>query len=235
MKKKVGVSEVVGSLLVFAVIVSTASFLYVMAYPTMKKTQDELNYRNALSNLFEVKEIMKRVKSGNEPMAMKKIPLGGGSISVVKNAVTFQVGSETFTAGDLMIRIAGRELYLEGSGIFERQEGIYSILINMPDIEFIKNGSECDLYLNVYNITGNYSAGGKETTITVSLEGENDYQTATPPLKIYSEFIDEWEKAFNDAAESSGCNPTISKVAGNHVKVEGVRKIMVARYDVGVR
>jgi flagellin-like protein len=58
------VSEVVGALMVLAMIVTVAGILYVISFPVISSGQDNVKFRNAFFDLFELREKNRESKIG---------------------------------------------------------------------------------------------------------------------------------------------------------------------------
>lgn len=187
------VSETFGAMLVIFVMMLTAGIIYVMSYPTIFSGIDNINYRNAVKAIAEIREIVERMKFGSEVATVKTIQLTIGSVYTGGGVtISFQKGDEahSYRLQNLNIEVGGKTVTLE-SGIFEKAYGkVVPIPISEPSVI----ATEDTIYFTFYNFTGNFSAGGK---VTMSMR-YNDNETKvfnTKRLEIESEFCDLWKRA----------------------------------------
>ncbi|MEM0203695.1 MAG: hypothetical protein QXO16_07385 [Archaeoglobaceae archaeon] len=184
------VSETFGAMLVIFVMMLTAGIIYMMSYPTIFSNVDNINYRNAVKTMAEMKEIVERMKFGSEVSTMKAIQLTMGSVYTSKGAkISFQgATTQTHNLGNLNIEVAGRIVTLE-SGIFEKAYGrVVPIPISEPSIIATND----TIYFTFYNFTGNFSASGK---VTMRMRHDNTTVFSATRLEIESEFCELWKKA----------------------------------------
>jgi hypothetical protein len=231
MKALYGVSEVLGALLVFLVIVSTAGVLYMMSYPIILEGQRNLDYRNALAGLAEIRELMGRIKSGTEPIASITLSLGSSSLHVEDKKFEVYVDGDGFEAGRLEINSGDKKLIFEGGGIFENGTN-YEITLIYPEIHIVQNGSMYDLYFPVYNITGNFSAGGGRVTVNLKLIDVKSYTGSS--IAIYSDLYEEWKESFEKAKEVADAGSVGVITYADHINVTGLQTVKVVRYDIEV-
>jgi len=184
------VSEVVGALMVLAMIVTVAGILYVISFPVISSGQDNVKFRNAFFDLFELREKIERVRSGLEPKSMHKIQFYDNSINF-KNEPVIRIGSSNYTVASISVAGSGWELIYENGAIIERR--IYERMLSAPNINY-NNGT---LYLPIIILKGNFSAGGRgEITLYLSLK--NSYVlTGSGNIAFYSKNLKAWKEFFN--------------------------------------
>ncbi len=208
------VSEVLGSLMVSMMIVSVASLLYVMSTPTIQHGMDEITHRNIVKNMFELKEIVDRVRKGVEPVSTKVFPLGGGKLAVNRSAVTVSVGAKNYVLGDLDYSYKGTTISLE-SGIFEVGN---PLSISPPIVE--RGGNV--IYIVFYNVTGNLSVSGDKAWLKIHYV--NYTLIRTNSITITTRYAENWVRAF------STINANVVWLSGNTLNVQG--DLMVYIYTV---
>ncbi len=225
------VSEVVGALLTVVVIVTAAGLIYTISHPFISGSIDNINYRNAIKNMAEIKEIVQRMKYGSEISTFKTIQLNGGSISNSKY-FTLRVITSTLPPGlqgnpypsvnafihashdteiewevhSLSIETAGREVVFE-SGIFLKEYGtINPFPVSEPDL-VITNDT---LYISIYDFNGNFSAGGSKVTANFRHSFTAIFNE-TKSIEIESDFCQIWKKSLEEAL-SELSNPPVDLV-----------------------
>lgn len=211
------VSEVVGAMLTLVVIISAAGIIYMMSYPTILGGIDDIAYRNAIKNMVETKELVERMKFGNEVATTKVIQLGGSVYTAYSTNLTINDNGERLKS--LVFEVSGKKIFLE-SGIFEEiQQKVIPIPISEPSIAI----TEDTAYFTFYNFLGNFSAGGSKVTINLVYNG-TEIRDASE-LEIESKSCEIWKEALEKAIgefsyppisfEDDDCSDQMLKVSGN--------------------
>jgi len=190
------VSEVVGALLTVVVIVTTAGIIYLMSYPTIMGSVDSVAYRNAVRNMVETKELVERMKFGNEIATTKTMQFGGS----IYTSKTFRVNisGNNLDLGDLVMEVSGKRIVFE-SGIFEESYGVINPFpISYPSIAVTNDAA----YFTFYNFGGNFSARGSRVTVNFLYKGTNKMNANY--LEINSRFCELWKDVIEKALEGFG-------------------------------
>ncbi|MEM4616385.1 MAG: hypothetical protein QXY19_05205 [Archaeoglobaceae archaeon] len=193
------VSEVFGAMLTLVVMISAAGIIYMMSYPTIASNIDNINYRNAVKTMSEIKELVERMKFGSEVATTKTIQLNMGSIYTSKGLnLSFNLGSVSVNTQlqNLNIEVSGRIVTLE-SGIFEKAQGkVIPIPISEPSVIATND----TVYFTFYNFLGNFSAGGSKVTMNMRYNATLQFNATR--LEIESDFCELWKKAIEKADSS---------------------------------
>ena len=213
------VSEVVGALMVLMVIVSVAGILYTMSMPVISSGQDNIKFRNAFFDLFELREKIERVKSGLEPKSVQKIQLYDYSAEF-KNEPVIKIGNKSYTVASIRVIGNGWTLTYENGAIIE--SGRNERMLSAPNINY----NDGKLYLPITILKGNFSAGGRgELSMFLSLN--NSYLlTGNGSIVFYSKNL----KAWKDFFDSRGINCTVT---GNGIEIQNVDYYAVV-YEVSL-
>jgi hypothetical protein len=213
------VSEVVGGLMVLMVIVSVAGILYTMSMPVISSGQDNIKFRNAFFDLFELREKIERVKSGLEPKSVQKIQLYDYSAEF-KNEPVIKIGNKSYTVASIRVIGNGWTLTYENGAIIE--SGRNERMLSAPNINY----NDGKLYLPITILKGNFSAGGRgELSMFLSLN--NSYLlTGNGNIVFYSKNL----KAWKDFFDSRGIN---CAVTGNGIEIQNVDYYAVV-YEVSL-
>jgi flagellin-like protein len=131
------VSEVVGALMVLMVIVSVAGILYTMSMPVISSGQDNIKFRNAFFDLFELREKIERVKSGLEPKSVHRIQLYDYSAEF-KNEPVIKIGNKNYTVASVRVIGNGWTLAYENGAIIE--SGRNERMLSAPNINYNDDG-----------------------------------------------------------------------------------------------
>lgn len=218
------VSEVVGAMMTLAVIVTTAGIIYMISYPTISQNVENINYRNAVKTMAEIKELVERMKYGSGVLTTKTIQLNMGSIYISDGLnITYQHGSQnrTLKLRSLNIELDERTISLE-SGIFEK---FYDTVLPIPISKAPIIATNDTIYFVFYNFTGNFSAGGSR--ITMKMEYKNTSKFKTNKLTIESDFCELWKKEIEKedqmVVSESNCNDrkiTVEKLVNGTPGIE---------------
>lgn len=190
------VSEVVGAMLTLLVMITAAGIIYMISYPTIFSSIENVNYRNAVKTMAEIKELTERMKFGSEIATTKTIQLNMGNISISSGAkLNYNESGNVreIRLQDLNIKVGERVIVLE-SGIFEKA---YGIVMPIPISEPSVVATSDTVYFNFYNFNGNFSAGGSK--VTMNMKYNNTLRFNTTRLEIESDFCELWRKTIEKA------------------------------------
>jgi len=185
------VSEVVGALMVLVVIMAVAGILYVMSYPVILSGQENVKFRNAFFDLFELREKIERVKSGLEIKSTYRIQFYDSTVEF-KNEPVIRIDNLNLTVASIRISGSGWTLIYENGAIIE--SGRYERMLSAPNINY--NGET--LYLPIIVLKGNFSAGGRGN-FELHLSLKKSYSlTGNGSIVLYSKNINAWKQFFDE-------------------------------------
>lgn len=137
------VSEVVGYLFIFGIVMATISIIYVNAFPALQKSQDQ-NYLANVDQSFRVLSFnINRILTGGAPAQSMELKLKGSTVGILQKS-TLNVswmnrtsgGNETTGAETLATvehRFLDRKIAYEGGGVWSRSaEGGVALLEPPP-------------------------------------------------------------------------------------------------------
>lgn len=197
------VSETFGAMLTLLVMISAVGIIYIVSYPTIASNIDNVNYRNAVKTMAEIKELVERMKFGSGLATTKTIQINMGSI-YTSSGLKLNLSNAEMRLQNLNIEISGKTVTLE-SGIFEKS---YGRVIPIPISEPFVIATNDTVYFTFYNFLGNFSAGGSKVTVNMRYNATKQFNATR--LEIESEFCEFWkmaiEKADSDILSDSDCN-----------------------------
>lgn len=223
-----GVSEVVGAMLTVVVMVSAAGLIYMISYPTIFSGVDNVAYRNSIKNMVEIRELVERMKFGNEIATTKTMQLGGGSVYTA-NVFNLTIDGSTYQLKDLIIELSGKRIFFE-SGIFEEIYGkVIPISISDPSFAITSDTA----YLTFYNFDSDFSAGGSKVTLNLYYNGTSRLEASD--LEIESKFCNIWKDALQKAIaiDNAPITFTDDNCSDGNLLISGNIKIILA--NIGVR
>ncbi len=197
-----GVSEVVGAILTVLLIVTAAGIIYLMSYPVIFGGIEDVNYRSAVKTMAEIKEIVRRMKYGDEIATTKAVRVGS-----IHNSKTIGIeidassSTQHLTLRDLAIEVSGRSIVFE-SGVFTESGGTPNpIPVSEPDIV----ATDDTIYISFYNFSGSVSKSGG-ATLNFKYIGTTIIRNATE-VAITSEFCELWRAAIESELDSVTTKP----------------------------
>jgi len=222
---KKAVSEVVGVLMVISIITVTAGLLYVLSYPILNNSEENVKFRKAYFEMLELKEKIENVRFSLEPNATYTARLIGVSLTF-ENKPVITIDGTQYVVSSIKFMGNGWSVYYENGAIIEKR-GEWSRILQYPNIHY--DNKSKTLTMPIIKFTGNKSVGG-EGRVTINLAITN--VTKPEPIsnceiKITSSNIDAWEEFFDDIGLSTSLSDnTISFT---------VDRLSLAIYEVSIK
>lgn len=170
---KRGVSEVIGYILMFSVVMTVVAVVYVGGVPLIKKTQEESVFQSMETVFFNIQSNIEKVALGQSPSRTIKVKVSKGSLFLSDGSwmkISWSDGgstySENFTYQSLVFFLGGHEIVYENGAVVEAFPS--SIIVSKPKITSLNvNGSKY-LYISIINVSGAFSAGGGVAELTIT-------------------------------------------------------------------
>jgi len=161
---KKGVSEVVGYLITFGIVVAVVGVIYASGMPVVDETQDKSAFQSMETSFLTLQNNIKKVAFGQSPLRTMKFNLIKGSIGAKNNAGNIVVTVDgtspyNFTFGNIEYTIGTRKVVYELGAVIESTPG-GSIIISDPPIFFTNYSGNKNVFISVINVSGGFSAGG---------------------------------------------------------------------------
>jgi hypothetical protein len=211
------VSEVIGFIFIFGIVILSMSTIYVLGFPALQKSMDDTVFESTEQNFIVLQSYMKMVGFDQVPMQSLKIRLQGATLSVTqKSNLTIEYDDKTLTYVTGEIEYTKNDNYLtyENGGVWKRYpEG--SLMVSTPRIYTGK--------INGINITtiGVVLAQGESfqsgSGISILKMEHNNSIIINPPnlvnvtLIINSTYASDWRK-FLESIEFTTTNYTDSSL-----------------------
>ena len=223
--KSRGVSEVVGYLLVFSIVVTIVSVIYASGMPMVERTKENSVLQSMETVFITLQSNIKKVALAQSPVRTMKLNLIKGSISANKNAgnITITVdGNNTppIQFGNIEYTLGARKMIYENGAVIESTPG-GSIIVSDPPIFFTNSGGKAHVFISVINVSGDFSAGGgiaemsmrqdnPDNDTRVIYNGTVDYDYVN--ISINSSYAHAWslflnnsyKKTFGDSPDDAG-------------------------------
>jgi hypothetical protein len=222
MKSKVkgkdkGVSEMVGYIIMFGIVIAAVTLIYTSGMPMVEQTSETAALQSMKTSFISLQSNVKKVALDQSPVRTMKFNLIKGSIGAKKspeagwlNVTVDGNPPYNLSFGNIEYTIGSKKVIYENGAVIESTPG-GSIIISDPPI-FNCSG---DVFISVINVSGDFSAGGgiaemhlRHGNTTVYPRQENVPVTVT----IASSYQDAWDRYLNETFGSfpiTSCNLTL--------------------------
>ena len=202
--KSRGVSEVVGYLLVFSIVVTIVSVIYASGMPMVERTKENSVLQSMETVFITLQSNIKKVALAQSPVRTMKLNLIKGSISANKIAGTITVNGQTIQFGNIEYTLGARKMIYENGAVIESTPG-GSIIVSDPPIFFTNDSDNAHVFISVINASGTFSAGGgiAEMQIgpyNVSRDTHvyyNSFPVTSLNISVTSQYQDAWDRYLN--------------------------------------
>ena len=233
LKSESAVSEVIGFILVFSIVMLAISAIYAVGYPTIQSSKENAQFQNMEQSFMVLQSNINTVAFGQAPVRTLKTSLGGGSLTVYPSEGQIKVENGTghvlydVPIGAIEYEKNGRSIAYEGGGVWEKYPTGSAIKLSEPRIFVHGDNGNRTVSVSIINISsenGISSVGGKGAASVVTRFNrvhtlEPDYSPGTVNITVTSYYYaDAWGRYFNETLEvpvSSGLGvvtATISNV-----------------------
>ncbi|MCK4476659.1 MAG: hypothetical protein KAU16_08025 [Methanophagales archaeon] len=220
LKSESAVSEVVGFILVFSIIMLAIGVIYAVGYPSIQSSKESTQFQNMEQSFMVLQSDIKTVAFDQAPVKTLKTSLGGGSLTVYPDAGWIDVSTtagggyviRNVTIGAIEYEKSGRSIAYEGGGVWEKYPAGAAIKLSEPRI-FVHNTSTGNrsVFVSIINISseiGISSVGGEGAASVVARfnRSSSPYinSTSVPytvTITVTSDYADAWGRYFNETLE----------------------------------
>ena len=207
LKSESAVSEVIGFILVFSIVMLAISAIYAVGYPTIQSSKENAQFQNMEQSFMVLQSNINTVAFGQAPVRTLKTSLGGGSLTVYPSdgSITVSPGGWDVPIGAIEYEKNGRSIAYEGGGVWEKYPAGSAIKVSEPRIFVHGDIGNRTVSVSIINISGELSSVGGEGAASVTVRSK----TSTYPLSITdppgdvtitvtSDYADAWERYFNE-------------------------------------
>ena len=164
--KNKGVSEVVGYLLVFSIVVTIVSVIYASGMPVVEQTKESSALKSMETVFLTLQSNIKKVALAQSPVRTMKLNLVKGSMSAHENAGDIAISTDVsppilISFGNITYTLGSRRIIYENGAVIEHSPG-GNIILSEPLIFFTNySGSDnAHVIISVINVSGTFSTGG---------------------------------------------------------------------------
>lgn len=198
------VSETVGFILMFSIVILSMSMIYILGYPILQEHIESSVFENAQQSFIVLQSDMKRVAFEQVPVKTMKIKLHSSTISIDNRAsmlidyndgighpYNYSTGEIEFTKNDNM-------LTYENGGLWMVQPPSGAIMVSKPPIYTGKIDNDNMTTIGVISVQGRRSTGGNGIA---SISMEHDSSNLIKPsekvdvtVTINSVYSNQWAR-----------------------------------------
>lgn len=237
-----GVSEAIGFVLVFALIVSTIGVVYASGFTGLQDVRNVEQTNNAQRAFEVLADNMEDITQRSAPSRATEVKVAGANL-YVDEAVSVNVsipggGFETEYAVQPIVYDAETEeqiVYSQGAIIREQKQSRGFVV---HESTLVMNESRTVIPVIQTRVSGVGSVGGGGTVLIrarlskMSLDYSNISATNTVWLNISSPRADAWQNHLEDRADIT-CEPVADRTASCQVTTEQVR-VIVFKIDISL-
>ena len=199
-----GVSEVVGYLLVFSIVVTIVSVIYASGMPMVERTKENSALQSMETVFITLQSNIKKVALAQSPVRTMKLNLIKGSISANKIAGTITVNGQPIQFGNIEYTLGARKMIYENGAVIESTPG-GSIIVSDPPIFFTNDSDNAHVFISVINASGTFSAGGGIAEMQIGpynvSRDTHVYYNSSPVtslnISVTSQYQDAWDRYLN--------------------------------------
>jgi len=212
LKSESAVSEVIGFILIFSIVVLAISAIYAVGYPTIQSSKENAQFQNMEQSFMVLQSNINTVAFGQAPVKTLKTSLGGGSLTVYpsEGRITVSPGDWDVLIGAIEYEKNGRSIAYEGGGVWEKYPAGSAIKVSEPRIFVHEDNGDRTVSVSIINISsenGISSVGGEGGASVVTRFNrahtpEPDYSPGTVTITVTSYYYaDAWGRYFNETLE----------------------------------
>jgi len=213
-----GVSEVIGYLLMFAIVVTIVGVIYTSGMPVVEQTKESSSITSMETVFITLQGNIKKVAVGQSPVRTMKLSLVKGTVSAQKSAGNITVDNGTsysISFGNIEYALGTQKLVYENGAVIEHSPG-GNIIVSEPLILFTNYSNNADILISVINASGTFSTSGELGQIQMGpynvTRDTHVYYSATPAnfvnISIKSSYAHAWSLFLNNSyKETFGMDP----------------------------
>ncbi|MDI6886681.1 MAG: hypothetical protein QMD22_10175 [archaeon] len=204
------VSEVIGFILVFSIIMLAIGVIYAVGYPAIQSSKENTQFQSMEQSFMVLQSDIKAVAFDQAPVKTLKMSLGGGSLTVYpgKGHITVINGTGITkydgSVGMIEYEKKGRSIAYEGGGVWERYPAGSALKLSEPRIFVHDVAGNRTVFISIINISGVMSSVGGEGAASVVARfnrSSSPYidSTSVPEnviITVTSEYADAWGEVF---------------------------------------
>ncbi|ABE52397.1 DUF7289 family protein [Methanococcoides burtonii] len=199
------VSETVGFILLFGVVVIGMSFIYVTGYPILQSNMDSSIFQGAEQSFIVMQSDMKMVSFDQTPVKNMNLKLHSAGMWIDSTPfmdITYNGTSTHYPIGKIEYMKGERSLAYENGAVMAQYDTGSKIMLSDPRIYSTIIGGDDITTIGIVQVNGNGGSSGS-SVITLKMEHNDTVLTRTDipvnvSLKMNSDYAYVWRDYFED-------------------------------------
>lgn len=202
------VSETVGFILMFSIVILSMSMIYIMGYPILQNHIESSVFENAQQSFIVLQSDMKRVAFEQVPVKTMKIKLHSSTLSIDNHSsvlIHYNDGtshSYNYPTGEIEFTKDNKVLTYENGGIWMKQPSSEFMMVSEPPIYTGKVNNNNMTTIGVVSVNGRRSTGGNGIASITMQHNVSDLITPSVPvnvtIQINSEYASQWARYLDE-------------------------------------
>lgn len=227
------VSETVGFILMFSIVILSMSFIYTMGYPVLQDNIDYSVFENAEQSFIVLQSHMKRVAFDQAPAKIMKIKLHSATLSISNSSsivIIYDNNSFFYNTGNIEFSMGDKILAYENGGLWKKNSPSGILMVSQPPIYTGRVNNINTTTIGLVRINGYHStAGSGIASINMKHNSSELIKTDAPvdvTVHISSIYASQWAKYLEEndfdiinsnSSAVSARRANTMLVIGNHV------------------
>ncbi len=227
-KEEKGVSEVLGYILIFGIVITSISIVVVFGFPTLNTARDSADFQKNKNQMqilrSELHELSRGPLRGGGLVFSKQFSIQKGVLGIsTKNSMMeiYKDGSLIYSGyiGEINYTFTQKVVGYQNNGLFTKSLGASSsYYLSRPPLQCdLMNSSDAYINFNVINLTGDSTSfsGVKEISFTnndfnIISESNSSPSTSSFSIVLETNYVTGWESSFNTKLSGKGINYSIT-------------------------
>lgn len=234
-QKDSAVSETMGFIYIFAIVILSMSLVYAVGYPVLQSSMDSSVFENTEQSFLVLQSSMKMVAFNQAPVKNLKIKLYGSALSILNNSnITVKYDSNiiSYPTGSIEYAKGENTLTYENGGVWKAYSN-GKIMVSHPQIYTSVMNNTNITTIGIVSINGYDSIGGKGIVTINMRHNISDIITSNNTnltLVINSTYASQWASYLEDIGFR------VTNLSATHVKAQhNNTKLIIGIHVVEVR
>lgn len=244
-----GVSEIVGYIFVFGIVLSTVAYAYINVANIIKDTSEKYRVEGLRESFKRVQNVFFLSAYGGSPLQSIQTELQGGSFYINDNPrIKVTVNGTTILnekAGSIVFEFKDYKIAVENGAVFEDYYGYHRTVVDprifIQQVEISQvSGAKGNVTMAVFYITkGNLSISGYgplELIFNARVRESHFYDSeGNMSIEIISDFSERWWNYFRNTMGIVTTNPSTPPSSGQPVSIIlNFDRAVITVYEVNV-
>ncbi len=206
-RKDSAVSETVGYILMFSIVILSMSFIYTMGYPVLQKNVEASVFENAEQSFIVLQSHMKRVAFDQAPVKVMKIKLHSSTISIDNDSsilISYDNNSFSYDMGEIEFSKDEKLLAYENGGVWKQNSPSEVLMVSQPPVYTGRVNNINTTTIGVVSINGHYSTAGSGIASITMKHNNSSLITPDDPVNVIVQINSIYAKQWAKYLEENG-------------------------------